>query len=133
MSSPARPGRGRACSSMPWGWHWAPARFASAGLTCGASRHSASPAWKLRGGIAWDPTPVRQEFITPRIPDADRTWLAIGAQYQSSAQSTWEVGYAHLFIKDASIDKREPPAGGRLVGRYGVDADILSVQYTRSF
>jgi long-chain fatty acid transport protein len=95
--------------------------------------YRASPAWKLRGGIAWDPTPVRQEFITPRIPDADRTWLAFGAQYQSSAQSTWEVGYAHLFIKDASIDKREPPAGGRLVGRYGVDADILSVQYTRGF
>lgn len=92
----------------------------------------ASEAWKLRGGIAWDPTPVREALLTPRIPDADRTWLAFGAQYRSSAQSTWDIGYAHLFIRDASIDKREP-ASGSLVGRYGSDADILSVQYTRSF
>lgn len=89
--------------------------------------------WKLRGGIAWDQSPVKEEFRTPRIPDADRTWLAIGAQYKPSPQSTWDFGYAHLFIKDSSIDKLEPPPGGRLIGNYKNDVNILSVQYSHAF
>jgi long-chain fatty acid transport protein len=90
-------------------------------------------AWKLRGGIAWDQTPVDDAFRTPRIPDADRTWLAIGAQYNASQQGTWDFGYAHLFVRDSSINKAEPPAGGTLIGDYRNDVNILSVQYSHKF
>jgi long-chain fatty acid transport protein len=89
--------------------------------------------WKLRAGIAYDQSPVRDQFRTPRIPDANRTWLSFGAQFKSSAQDKWDIGYAHLFVKDASINKAEPPASGTLVGSYKNDVNILSVQYTRMF
>ncbi len=90
-------------------------------------------SWKLRGGVAWDQSPVKAEFRTPRIADANRTWLAFGAQYKPSRQNAWDFGYAHLFIKDASINKAEPPVGGTLVGSYKSDVNILSVQYSHAF
>lgn len=89
--------------------------------------------WKLRGGVAYDQSPVESAFRTPRIPDNDRIWLAFGAQYKPSRQDSWDFGYAHLFVRDSSISKSEPPVGGTLVGNYSNDVNILSVQYSRAF
>ncbi|TCS36202.1 long-chain fatty acid transport protein [Paucimonas lemoignei] len=90
-------------------------------------------AWKLRGGIAYDPSPVKDEFRTPRVPDADRTWLSFGAQYKPSANDTWDFGYAHLFVKDASINKTEASNGTTVRGNYESNVNIVSVQYSRKF
>ncbi|MGE5622750.1 MAG: OmpP1/FadL family transporter [Bacillota bacterium] len=89
--------------------------------------------WKLRGGVAYDQSPVETAFRTPRIPDNDRVWLAFGAQYKPSRQDSWDFGYAHLFVHDSSINKAEPPVGGTLTGNYTNDVNILSVQYSRAF
>jgi len=90
--------------------------------------------WKLRGGIAYDQSPVQGEFLTPRIPDNDRIWLAFGMQYKPSPNGgVWDFAYAHLFVKDASINKSEPPVSGTLIGDYTSDVNILSVQYSRAF
>lgn len=96
----------------------------------------------LRGGVAFDETPVSDAFRTARIPDEDRTWVAVGAQYRLSPNSTVDVGYAHLFVKDARIEKREwsqinpPPALPTeiiLSGTYDGSVDILSAQLTYNF
>src|SRR5690606_23794656 len=56
-------------------------------------------AWKFRGGVAYDESPVPTAFRTPRIPDADRIWLAFGVQYKPNRHSSWDFGFAHLFVK----------------------------------
>ena len=83
----------------------------------------------LRGGIAFDKTPVSATYRTARIPDEDRTWIAFGAQYRLSDKSAFDFGYAHLFIKDASIKEGLVS----LTGTYDGAVDILSAQYTYSF
>ncbi|MDO9221245.1 MAG: outer membrane protein transport protein [Thiobacillus sp.] len=85
----------------------------------------------LRGGLAYDETPVSDTFRTARIPDESRVWIALGAQYRLSAQSVIDVGYAHLFIEDARIDKTE--SGITLSGVYESSVDILSAQVTLNF
>lgn len=85
----------------------------------------------LRGGVAFDETPVSDAFRTTRIPDEDRTWIAFGAQYRLSRKSAIDVGYAHLFIRDAAIDKAEN--GVTLAGSYEASVDILSAQLTLDF
>jgi long-chain fatty acid transport protein len=85
----------------------------------------------LRGGVAYDETPVSDTFRTARIPDENRTWLAFGAQYRISATSMIDVGYAHLFIDSARIDKLEN--GVTLSGVYKNSVDILSAQLTLNF
>ena len=81
--------------------------------------------------MAFDETPVSDTFRTARIPDGDRTWIAFGAKYRLSPRSMVDVGYAHLFIKDASINKTE--SGVTLAGNYESAVDILSAQFTLNF
>lgn len=85
----------------------------------------------LRTGVAYDETPVSDTYRTVRIPDESRTWLAFGAQYRLSDRSKLDFGYAHLFVKDANINKTE--SGVTLTGTYDASVDILSAQFTHSF
>jgi len=86
--------------------------------------------WTLRCGAAFDETPVPDpEHRTARIPDSDRTWLALGAGYQASENLSVDVGYVHLFFDDSDIrNVYDVASGAALVGEYEGDADILSVQ-----
>lgn len=85
----------------------------------------------LRGGLAYDETPVSDAYRTARIPDENRTWLAFGAQYRLSDKTALDVGYAHLFIDDARINKTE--SGITLSGEFESSVDILSAQLTLDF
>lgn len=85
----------------------------------------------LRSGVAYDETPVSDAFRTARIPDESRTWLALGVQYRLSDKSALDLGYAHLFVKEARINKTE--SGVTLVGTYDASVDILSAQLSHNF
>ena len=91
--------------------------------------------WKLRFGIAYDQSPVKDDFRTVRLPDNNRTWLAVGGQYRLSKNSALDFGYSHLFVKDGSIDGNggNAAAYGRLMGNYSNSVDILGIQYSVAF
>ncbi len=91
----------------------------------------ANSTWSWRGGVAYDETPVVDAFRTARIPDESRTWLAVGGQYRIDKQNVIDFGYAHLFVKDASIN--HTTTAGTLTGEYENYVNILSAQYTRTF
>lgn len=93
------------------------------------SNYHYNDQWIARIGVAYDQSPVSDAFRTARIPDANRTWLSLGGQYKPSKDSALDLGYAHLFVSDASINQ---PAVG-LIGSYKNSVDILSVQFTHSF
>ena len=68
--------------------------------------HERGP-WTFRAGLAWDQSPIPdEEHRYPRLPGADRTWLAVGVGYQTGPWSL-NAGYAHLFSPDRSGD--HPP------------------------
>ena len=93
--------------------------------------------WTLRVGTAYDKSPVQDAYRTPRLPDNDRIWAAIGVQYKVGKNGAVDFGYAHLFLKDATSslpnqDSTTPPSGN-LVGSYQASVNILSIQIRRSF
>ena len=92
-------------------------------------------ALNLKFGLAWDQTPVRDTTRLPRVPDEDRVWLSFGLQWRPDATSAVDVGYAHLFVKDAKINSNGGNALGKgtLVGEYENSVDILGVQYSTRF
>lgn len=92
-----------------------------------------NPQIKLRFGVAHDKTPTNDAHRSPRLPDQDRTWLAFGVQYKPSKQGTLEFGYAHEFIKDATVNNSTAGVPGRLVGKFENKADIFSIQYSHAF
>jgi long-chain fatty acid transport protein len=85
-----------------------------------------------RLGFAFDEgTAPNATYRTPRIPDHDRTWLALGFGYKQNSIS-FDVGYAHLFIDDAYIN-RTSVTGDTLNGKYELSVDILSAQFGYAF
>lgn len=82
--------------------------------------------WTLRSGVAYDPTPIDDEFRTARIPGSDRYWLSFGSSYRISRSFTIDAAYVHIFSDDTSID-RTTPVGGNLQGDYDNNADIVSL------
>lgn len=97
--------------------------------------------WTARMGAAYDQSPVSDAWRTARIPDAGRTWLALGGQYQPTKVSAVDFGYAHLFVNNAAISNNRGGAAGaastatvgNLVGTYNNSVDILSVQFAHGF
>lgn len=83
--------------------------------------------WTFRGGVAYDETPVSDQYRTPRIPDEDRKWLAVGASYKYSDHITLDAGYTHIFVSDPTINDTDAN-GYTLKGKYNAGVDILGVQ-----
>lgn len=91
--------------------------------------------WKLRGGVAYDETNVPDSTRTARLPDSDRTWVAVGAQWNPGNSWVVDVGYAHLFAEDARMnqDDGNPAARGFLIGEQESAVDIVSAQVAYKF
>jgi len=104
-------------------------------VSVGANYHY-SEKWTFKGGVAWDQTPVQDQYRTVRLPDNDRTWLALGAKFNVSPTAAIDFGYTHLFLSDASINNTKVGAGGltsTVVGTFEGSVDVLSVQYSQAF
>jgi long-chain fatty acid transport protein len=93
--------------------------------------------WKLRLGGAYDGSPTPNKFRTARIPDSNRAWLGIGAQYRLNSCMAIDAGYGHLFFKKARLDERAPllsdglPANAaRLSGKYKTNVNLFGLQFT---
>jgi long-chain fatty acid transport protein len=69
---------------------------------------------------------VSNVYRTARVPDQDRTWLAIGASYRVLPSVTVDGGYAHAFVLDSRI-RETSPTGDVLTGRYSNMVDIFSI------
>lgn len=68
--------------------------------------------WTLRTGLAWDESPVKSDTErTFRLPDSDRIWLALGAQYIINRRFTVDAGYAHLFVMHSHINNTQQFSG----------------------
>ena len=96
------------------------------------ARFAPSENWVFRAGIAYDETPIPDEFQRPRLVVGDRVLVAVGAGYRFSDRVTIDAGYMHSFSEDVSVDISNPNAG-RLVGDYDLDADLLALQVSVRF
>jgi long-chain fatty acid transport protein len=96
------------------------------------TEYRANDSWTLRGGVAYDQTPVTDAVRDVRVPDVSRKWLSLGATWQASKLLTYSVGYTHLFIKDTSVSLTSS-SGSTLQGSYKLRSDIVAVSAQYSF
>jgi long-chain fatty acid transport protein len=96
-------------------------------------------AWTLRAGLALDQTPVTSaSSTTPRLPDADRTWYAIGAGLKASQNLTFDFGYVFISVDDAQVRKTATATNenflrGNLSVNYTATIQVLSAQARWTF
>ena len=104
--------------------------------------YKATDAVKVKFGIAYDRTPVTDKDRSARVPDNDRIWFTIGGQYDAGKIGKIDIGYAYLYLKDASVEQNKEfrlPNNGPVVatstlrGSYDNSGHVLGVQYSVGF
>ena len=103
-------------------------------FSVGATYHW-NDAWSFRGGLAFDQSPVNATDRTARLPDADRVWIAVGAQYRFNRNLAVDAGYVYIPMRNADISQNagSSAANGFVKGHYDANVNILSAQLTYSF
>jgi long-chain fatty acid transport protein len=91
--------------------NWNNAVFASLGAA-----YRLNDVWGLRGGVGYDQSPVPDATRSPRIPDADRVWLAAGIDYAVTPGTRLNLSVGHLFNSDETIAQTSAQTGNSLRG-----------------
>ena len=96
-------------------------------------------AWTLRLGTVYEQTPTNNTDRDPRLPDPDRRWLAIGAQYRLSKQGAIDFGFVHgaqttgINLAPPNVSATTAATNGQLVGTVDNRVDIFAIQYRHNF
>ncbi|MBP6562799.1 MAG: transporter, partial [Neisseriaceae bacterium] len=73
-------------------------------IALGASYQVTEPL-QLRFGVAYDQSPVRSaDERLSTMPDNDRIWFSLGGKYDLNKNSSVNVAYSYLHIKNASAN-----------------------------
>lgn len=111
---------------------WRDSFFVALGTT-----YRATDTFALRGGVAFDQTPVEDEHRTPVIPDANRYWLSVGLGWQPFDWFGLDAGYTHIFVESAEIDLSASDPGntfrGDLEASYEAHIDIFTLSGKLTF
>ncbi len=115
-----------------------PLKFKNVWRVSAGANYRYTNEWMFRGGIAWDQSPVQDQYRGVRLPDSDRVWLTAGAQYVFSKDLKFDIGAAYIWVQNGSIAQySQDPATiaqyGYVSGNYNNNVVIVSGQATYSF
>ncbi len=101
-------------------------------LAIGAN-YQLDQTWLLRGGIAYDPTPVPDaEHRSARIPDGDRTWINLGAR--AAIDSNMNVDFALAYAPDNKYNiNTTDNLGSNINGEYTSSVTYFIAQLNYKF
>lgn len=91
--------------------------------------------WTLRGGIAYESSPISDPtYRTAIIPDADRWWFAVGSSFKLMDNLTWDISFAHLHgVHERNLYGEEGNRDTK-VGKFRkLDAYLLGTQLVYKF
>jgi long-chain fatty acid transport protein len=103
------------------------------------ANYAYSDALKFMFGLAYDQTPVKKASTRlASLPDNDRTWFTLGAQWKPAREQTLELGAAYLYIPKTKINQDETSLNpltnrGWVIGDYSSSVWILGAQYSLAF
>ena len=70
------------------------------------------------------------------LPDNDRYWLSVGAQYKPTENTAIDVGYSYMYLKKSHVDNTNDgnlAQYGRLSGSYKSHGHIFRLQVPHRF
>lgn len=105
--------------------------------------------WLFRGGVAWEQSPLQSDSDRhPALPDSDRLWLSLGANYKINKQSSVDVAYSFINFTNTNVNYTDgcSPAGtspttgaactgngGTVRGSYKTYLQLIGLQYNYRF
>ena len=80
------------------------------------AEYAASDDITLRAGTALDQTPAPSATLETRVPDATRTWLAVGVTWHATPALDLKLSYGHLFNDTRTVNQTAAMTGNALRG-----------------
>lgn len=117
--------------------NWKDSYYVAVGAT-----YKPDETWVYRFGIAYDQSATRDADRSALQPDNDRLRVSLGASYALTPALTLNIGYAHIFVAESSIDSRSAslpnirgftPLFHRLIGSYDNHVDMLGIGASLKF
>ena len=101
------------------------------------AEYDATPGLTLRGGFAYEVSPIDFANRSVRLPDGDRYIASIGASYRWSEKLTLNVAYSHFFLDRsrvlAGVGRDYNVANIAFAGVVDASADVVSVGFRYVF
>ncbi|KFF48265.1 Long-chain fatty acid transport protein [Gammaproteobacteria bacterium MFB021] len=94
--------------------------------------YKVNPAWTLRGGIAYDQSPVKDAHRSPRVPTANRNLVSIGAGWTPIPDLTIDAAYSYIWEDRADVDQQKAN-GTSYKAEYDNSLNLFGVQATYRF
>jgi long-chain fatty acid transport protein len=91
------------------------------------STYRVSDTVTLRAGVAYDQSPVKDKFRTPRIPDEDRYWLSLGAGWRPAPWVDLDGSLTYVQVEDSEVDLAASDAGSRNRGDLEASYDNMII------
>lgn len=109
-------------------YNWRDTTFYSIG-----AEFALSDTLTLRGGLAYDETPVRDETRTPRLPDNDRNWVSFGLTWAPSETLEISAAYTRIIVSDDPELDIVSTSGSRLIGEAQGHANLFGISAQLKF
>ncbi len=101
------------------------------------ANYAVNDSWKIKAGLAWDQSPVRHaEYRLASLPDSNRYWLSLGAQYKPTENTTLDFGYTYVIAQKSKTNNNnggQQATYGTLKGSYKANSHILGLQLSHRF
>ncbi len=113
--------------------------------------HQWTETLQLRGGVAFDQSPVTPATRTPSIPDGDRSWLSAGLNWKLDSKRSLDFALSYIHVDSGEINAydnggqtnavgsavcnpaRNTSSCATVVGRYKLSSALLGLQYNHRF
>ena len=72
----------------------------------GCASYQLNDQWLLRTGYAYDQSPSTSDAdVLPTMPDNDRQWLSVGANWKLGARNSLDFAYSYIFVRDRAVNR----------------------------
>lgn len=87
----------------------------------------------VRAGFMFDPTPVPDETVDPRLPDNDRTMVSAGFTYKAADNFYVSAAYARVMSDARVIENSGGGDGANANGEYQAEANVFGASFGYQF
>ncbi len=107
------------------------ANWKSSWMASVGAEYAATDDLTLRVGAALDESPAPSATLETRVPDANRTWVAIGATWHATPAMDLKLSFGHLFDNTRPINQTAAMTGnalrGTLIGTSASNVNVLGL------
>ncbi|QLG87870.1 transporter [Chitinibacter bivalviorum] len=94
--------------------------------------YQASDKWLIRTGMAYDQAPENDSNRITSIPDSDRIWFALGANYAITPNQSIDLTAIYVDLANSKVSQKDQN-GSIAKGNYDVSSITLGAQYNYRF